>query len=83
MWHTPRDVELDVNADSLCGTGEVLAVISFLHRHVAGLQLVEPGYQRSKTGYDPDDIAPAGATKAVERVQRCAAVACRVASTTR
>ncbi|MDP1821578.1 MAG: hypothetical protein Q8K58_17020 [Acidimicrobiales bacterium] len=33
--------------------------------------------------YDPDDIAPAVAAKAVERAQRCSAVASRVASTMR
>jgi hypothetical protein len=33
--------------------------------------------------YDPDDIAPAVARKAVERAQRCSAVASRVASTVR
>ncbi len=31
--------------------------------------------------YDPDDIAPAVAEKAVERAQRCSTVAGRVAST--
>ncbi len=38
---------------------------------------------KTKAEYDPDDIAIATATKAVERAQRCAAVARRVASTTR
>jgi hypothetical protein len=33
--------------------------------------------------YDPDDIAPAVAAKAVERAHRCSAVASRVASTVR
>jgi hypothetical protein len=33
--------------------------------------------------YDPDDIAAAVATKAVERAQRCSTVASRVASTMR
>jgi hypothetical protein len=33
--------------------------------------------------YDPDDIAPAVAAKAVERAERCSAVASRVASTVR
>jgi len=38
---------------------------------------------KSKAEYDPDDIAPAAAAKAVERAQRCVAVARRVAATTR
>ncbi len=33
--------------------------------------------------YDPDDIAPAVAAKAVERAQRCSTIASRVASTMR
>lgn len=33
--------------------------------------------------YEPDDIAPSVAAKAVDRAQRCSAVARRVASTTR
>jgi hypothetical protein len=36
---------------------------------------------KTKTEYEPDDIAPSVAAKAVERAQRCAAVAQRVAST--
>ncbi len=38
---------------------------------------------KTKAEYDPDDIAPSVAAKAVERAQRCAAVARRVASTAR
>lgn len=38
---------------------------------------------KTKAEYEPDDIAPSVAAKAVERAQRCAAVARRVASTTR
>lgn len=38
---------------------------------------------KTKAEYEPDDIAPSVATKAVERAQRCAAVAQRVATTTR
>ena len=38
---------------------------------------------KTKAEYDPDGIAPTIAAKAVERAQRCAAVARRVASTTR
>lgn len=38
---------------------------------------------KTKAEYEPDDIAPAVAAKAVERAQRCAAVARRLASTTR
>lgn len=38
---------------------------------------------KTKAEYEPDDIAPSVATKAVERAQRCAAMARRVASTTR
>lgn len=38
---------------------------------------------KTKAEYEPDDIAPSIATKAVERAQRCAAVARRVATTTR
>ncbi len=38
---------------------------------------------KTKAEYEPDDIAPSVASKAVERAQRCAAVARRVASTTR
>jgi hypothetical protein len=38
---------------------------------------------KTKAEYDPDDIAPSIAAKAVERAQRCATVARRVASTTR
>jgi hypothetical protein len=38
---------------------------------------------KTKAEYDPDDIAPSVAPKAIERAQRCAAVARRVASTVR
>jgi hypothetical protein len=38
---------------------------------------------KTKAEYEPDDIAPSVAAKAVERAQRCAAVARRLASTTR
>ncbi len=38
---------------------------------------------KTKAEYEPDDIAPSHAAKAVERAQRCAAVAARVAATTR
>ena len=38
---------------------------------------------KTRAEYEPDDIAAAVAAKAVERAQRCAAVARRVASTTR
>jgi HEPN domain-containing protein len=38
---------------------------------------------KTKAEYEPDDIAPSVAAKAVERAERCAAVARRVASTTR
>lgn len=38
---------------------------------------------KTKAEYEPDQIAPAIATKAVERAQRCAAVARRVAATVR
>ena len=38
---------------------------------------------KTKAEYEPDDIAPSAAAKAVERAQRCAAVARRVAATTR
>jgi hypothetical protein len=36
---------------------------------------------KTKAEYDPDDIAPSVAAKAVERAQRCAGVAQRVAAT--
>jgi len=38
---------------------------------------------KTKAEYEPDDIAPSVAAKAVERAQRCTAVARRVASTVR
>lgn len=38
---------------------------------------------KTKAEYEPDDIAPSVAAKAVERAQRCAAVARRAAATTR
>jgi HEPN domain-containing protein len=38
---------------------------------------------KTKAEYDPDDIAPSVAAKAVERALRCVAVARRVAKTTR
>lgn len=38
---------------------------------------------KTKAEYEPDDIAPSVAAKAVERAQRCTAVARRVAATTR
>lgn len=38
---------------------------------------------KTKAEYEPDDIAPSVAAKAVERAQRCVAIARRVASTTR
>lgn len=49
---------------------------------------VERGLRRllplkAKAEYEPDDIAPSVAGKAVGRAQRCAAVARRIASTTR
>jgi hypothetical protein len=38
---------------------------------------------KTKAEYEPDDVAPSVAAKAVERAQRCAAVAARVAARTR
>ncbi|WP_208028068.1 HEPN domain-containing protein [Rhabdothermincola sediminis] len=38
---------------------------------------------KTKAEYEPDNIAPSVAAKAVERAQRCAAVARRVAETAR
>ncbi len=38
---------------------------------------------KTTTEYEPDDIAPSAAAKAVERAQRCAAVAQRVAGKAR
>jgi len=38
---------------------------------------------KTKAEYEPDDIAPSVAAKAVERARRCAAVARRMAATTR
>lgn len=38
---------------------------------------------KTKAEYEPDDIAPSVASKGVERAQRCAAVAQRVAATAR
>lgn len=38
---------------------------------------------KTKAEYEPDDIAPSVATKAVERAQRCADVARRVAASRR
>lgn len=38
---------------------------------------------KTKAEYEPDDIAPSVAAKAVERAQRCQAVARRVAATLR
>lgn len=38
---------------------------------------------KTKAEYEPDDIAPSIATKAVERARRCVVVAVRVASTAR
>lgn len=38
---------------------------------------------KTKAEYEPDDIAPPVAVKAVERAQRCAAIARRVAAATR
>jgi hypothetical protein len=38
---------------------------------------------KTKAEYDPDDIAPSVAAKAVERAQRCAAIGRRVANTAR
>jgi hypothetical protein len=38
---------------------------------------------KTKAEYEPDDIAPSVATKAVERAQRCVGIAVRVAATTR
>jgi hypothetical protein len=36
---------------------------------------------KTKAEYDPDDVAPAVAAKAVERAQRCVDIARRVAAT--
>lgn len=38
---------------------------------------------KAKAEYDPDDVAPAVAAKAVERAQRCVVVARSVAAKTR
>jgi hypothetical protein len=38
---------------------------------------------KTKAEYDPDDVAPSVAAKAVERAQRCVAIARRVAATLR
>jgi hypothetical protein len=38
---------------------------------------------KTKTQYEPDEVAPSVATKAVERAQRCVLVSHRVASTVR
>jgi hypothetical protein len=47
------------------------------------LRRLLPLKTKTKAEYDPDDIAPSVAAKAVERAQRCAAVARTVANTTR
>ena len=83
-------------ADAVCGArlGERAAgeahdqVLALLSRAGKDGLAVEKELRRllplkTKAEYEPDDIGPSVATKAVERAQRCAAVAWRIASTTR
>lgn len=84
------------SADAVCGArvgkrvagedhDQVLALLrqagpdgSEVERHLRRLLPL-----KTKTEYEPDGIAPSVAAKAVERAQRCVAVARRVATTTR
>ncbi|MGE4163949.1 MAG: DNA-binding protein [Vicinamibacterales bacterium] len=83
-------------ADAVCGARLGLRAAGEDHDQVltllrqAGSDGAEVGRElgrllslKTKAEYEPDDIAPSVATKAVERAQRCVAVARRVASTTR
>jgi len=84
------------SADAVCGArlGKRAAgedhdqVLVLLHQAGPDGAAVERELRRllplkTKAEYEPDDIAPSVASIAVERAQRCAAVARRVAATTR
>lgn len=84
------------SADAVCGArlGKRAAgedhdqVLVLLHQAGPDGAAVERELRRllplkTKAEYEPDDIAPSVASNAVERAQRCAAVARRVAATTR
>lgn len=84
------------SADAVCGSrlGQRAAgedheqVLVLLRQAGADGSEVERDLRRllplkTKAEYDPDDIAPAVAARAVERAQRCAAVAQRVAAASR
>lgn len=94
---TSLTIHAGVNsADAVCGArlGQRAAgenhdqVLALLHQAGRDGAEVERDLRRllplkTKAEYEPDDIAPSIAAKAVERAQRCAAVAGRVAATTR
>jgi hypothetical protein len=84
------------SADAVCGArlGKRAAgedhdqVLALLHEAGHDGAEVERDLRRllplkTKAEYEPDDIAPSVAAKAVERAQRCAALAQRVAATTK
>lgn len=84
------------SADAVCGArlGQRAAgenhdqVLALLRQAGADGAEVERDLRRllplkTKAEYDPDDIAPSAAAKAVERAHRCAAVAAHVATTAR
>lgn len=83
-------------ADAVCGArlGQRAAgedhdqVLVLLHQAGRDGAAVERDLRRllplkTKAEYEPDEIAPSIAARAVERAQRCASVARRVAATTR
>lgn len=84
------------SADAVCGArlgrrasgDDHTQVLELLHQSGTDGQTIERDLRRllpltTKAEYEPDDIATSVAAKAVERAQRCAAVAARVAATTR
>jgi hypothetical protein len=84
------------SADAICGArlgkraagedhGEVLVLLRQAGPDGAGVEreLRRLLPLKTKAEYEPEDIAPSVAHKAVERAERCAAVARRVADQTR
>jgi hypothetical protein len=92
-----RNVAAGINsADAVCGARLAKRAAGEDHDQVLGLlgQAGPDGAEvardlrrllplKTKAEYEPDDIAPSVAAKAVERAQRCVAVAQRVAERTR
>jgi hypothetical protein len=82
-------------ADAVCGARLGMRAAGEDHDQVLSLRQAGPDGTKiaadlrrllplkSKTEYEPDDVGPSVAAKAVERAERCAVVAHTVAATTR